>query len=164
MRATAVLITGLLVLGALVQCGLPDPSSRSGGLSLEVAVEDTGQVALLYRFEQDGMLSFGGGATARAKEIAWTGRMSDDDIATLRSLLDEHGWFDGGPPSESGKRVSRIRMRWPDGRVKTTVHGRGRDLMAVESYLESIARRRLEPMLDALPKPTQEVVADPQGL
>ena len=143
-------------LGAAIIAGCALPDSATGGLTLELNVKGEGQLAVLYRVNRDGTLGFGGGADARNCRISWTGPMTADEIKALRSLLDRHGWFSHGPAStgEPPQREYRIKLTWEGGRRRYTVKGASPDVTPIDQLLERIARRRLDPFLDSLPRPS----------
>ena len=143
-----------IVLALAAGCSVTDPVPGTLGLTLEMQVEDEGNFAVIYRLNPDRTLSFSGGADVRDNETTWAGMMTNEEIETLYGLLHEHHWLDGGPADAEmpSDRVTRIHLRWPGGRLHTTVRGRSADVSPVEAHLSRIANRRLEPYLESLPK------------
>ncbi len=129
--------------------------STTGGIRLELHVSGPQNLAVLYRVEPDGTIAYGGGPDARARRTTWTGRMTDQEIAELRSLLERHGWLDRKPASTGEPRalVSRIEVKGPGGFHRYTVRGESTDVEPVQEFLDRVARRRLDEVLDSLPRP-----------
>ena len=155
-RPGTLAVAGLAAATGLAACSLGggDPGSATGGLALELRLRGEGNLAALYRVEPDGTIGFGGGADARNRRTTWTGTMTPGEIAELRELLEKHGWFEGGPAStgDPPQRVCHIKLTWPQGRRHYKVKGASADVTAVYELLDRVARRRLDPVLEMLPK------------
>jgi hypothetical protein len=47
----------------------------------------------------DGSLAYGGGMRAFERQTEWTGRLTDDEGARLRAIVDAAGWLTAAEPS-----------------------------------------------------------------
>jgi len=130
----------------------------TGGLTLEIYVEAGGGSFARYRVEPDGTLSFGGGQDARDRRFTWSGPMTDEEIAHLTALLDEHRWLEADPPStgEPTERKIEVRLRKGGTRRSFTVIGESEAVAPVLALLETAARRRHEEFLRRLPQPGEQ--------
>lgn len=136
----------------------PDVASRTGGRTLVLDTHHPGNVRALYIVEKDGSLSFGGGQSAWLERTTWTGPMTDAEITELFGLIEAYGWYDEPPGPRKGDAmpVYDIRLTGPEGRAKYRVVGPGLGTEEVETLLATAARRRFDPLLQSLPKPSIE--------
>ncbi len=157
---TCVMVMGALLLVwmtsgcAASQRGAPDVT---GGVSLRLRMNDArGGAAVLYDVSQDGTLGFAGGMDATFDRITWTGALTADEIAQLLGHIERDGWFERSPKGagEPESLTYRINLKGPAGRKQFVVKGANVSVQAVEALLDRAARRRLEPILERLPKPS----------
>jgi hypothetical protein len=130
----------------------------TGGLTLEVYVEAGGGSFARYRVEKDGVLRFGGGQDAIDRRSTWSGPMTDEEIARLRALIDEHHWLEADPPSTGQPPERRIEVRLRKGGIRRsfTIIGESDDVAPVLELLETAALRRHEEFLRRLPRPGEQ--------
>lgn len=152
--AIARALAAIVLLAAGCAATMPD---RTGGIRLEIDIRDAGNFAVLYRLDTAGSLGWGGGEGAREGEATWQAELSDAELSGLLAILEEDGWFDSGPaadaPGESSERLTKVRLDGPDGRRRFSLTGRSRAVDRVTEYLEPIARRRYERLLQTFPRP-----------
>jgi hypothetical protein len=127
----------------------------TGGLTVEMYVAQEGESYARYRVENDGVLRFAGGREAQDRKFTWSGPMTGQEIADLRALIAEHGWFDSDPPSTGLPEglTYEIRLRQVGRRRSFTVRGDDQAVAAVRELLATAARRRNEEFLRRLPVP-----------
>ena len=162
----AILIIGIakvLFAAAMVGCASLRPDGgvdRTGGLAVELERRGDDDSAAFYRLTRSGQLEFAGGRDANQKRISWTGQLDEDDIDSVRRILENHGWLSGEAPR-------RIERSVPDGAVKrryelTVRQGRetrryqviGPDsaMSELDDQLNRLAARRFDSVLDQLPR------------
>ena len=148
----------------LAGCSASDPGSATRGLSLEVWDRGAENLAVLYRVQTDGTLSFGGGRDAINQRTSWTGPLTAEEIDQLWVLLADYGWLSGdvkaASTGEPRKRICRIRMSWPGGAKRYKIRGENPDVEPVETLLAEVSRRRLERDLETLPRPSRPSGSD----
>lgn len=130
--------------------------SPTGGISLEMSITGHGNLAVLYRIEQDGSIHFGGGLDAQQNKTSWTSHLTEQDIMQLIALLNKHGWFNELPYSlnmEADRKYS-VKLQWPGGRKSFKVQGRSLYVAPIEDLLVKIANRRHDVFLESLPNAT----------
>lgn len=133
---------------------LPD---RTDGLDLRLYIEMNEHTAVLYRVRPEGTLSFGGGRDAFFGHMSWTGDMTDEEIAQLHALLDEHAWFVREPRSNGEPQDYRIEINATGSqraRARYRIQGKSAAVEPIADFLSQIALRRLQPELDRLPQAT----------
>lgn len=157
MRFVAPLLVVTLVFSAGCAFDSVDTGTRTGGHRLELEVRrDGAQSIAIYRMNRDGTISYAGGKDALIGSTTWTGELTDKQIDTLVSLLHELQWYTrpfestGEPPEleQSGF------VRGPDGFRKFHVVGEHPRITPMREALEQAAARRLDPVLDQLPRPS----------
>lgn len=155
--AIQTLLAGLL-LATLAACtstsGVGDPSTATGGISLEVESRNTdSQHMALYLVSPDGTLDWGGGRNAMNGTTTWQGTLSTEQIAALRTLLEEDGWFDGKPKGSGTprSRIGRVMLRSERGNRRYELRGECPAFDRLAALLESAARGRHEAHLNTLP-------------
>lgn len=131
-----------------------NPNSATSGLAVQLTMRDDSNAAALYRVNQDGEISFAGGTDAYTEKISWTGELSDDEIARLREVLTDNGYFESGPRSSAtdADRRYEVELRWPDGDLSYSVNGRGLRIAALEDYLIAVSSKRFDDVMQALPQ------------
>jgi hypothetical protein len=152
----------LLVVAALAALAVPgcatglgaDGPGRTGGRTVEMMVQRPERSFARYRVERDGRLRFAGGTDALDRKFTWSGPLTGDEIDALFARLDELGWWRADPVS-SGKPPdvrARIELTGPGGRRSFDVIGADPGAASVETILAAAARRRLDGVLDGLPR------------
>ena len=133
---------------------MPGKPDRTGGIALELFTHYPSNQATLYKVDRDGTIHFGGGFDAISGSTTWSGPMTDQEIGAMRTLLERHGWFQAAPESTGEPRDLRRRfLIRRDNRTRAyRLKGEVPALVEVETMLKPIAERRLDPILDALPK------------
>ncbi len=169
MRGCLLLIIVLLAPAYLPGCATSQSADsahdRMGGVTLDVRVHRGPNSEALYRVSRDGTLAYAGGQAAREREFTWSGRMSDENILSLRTALDAHGWMTGTPPptqspsdDEQSDALIPIRinvdLRGPHARHKFTIHGSNASTQQIIAILEDASLARHAEFLDSLPKPS----------
>lgn len=149
-------------LAAIMTAGGCAANSRTGtgpdrtqGLTLDMFVRDGGAM-WLYDVRDDGSISYAGGQDAAQRRFSWTGTMSDEEIAELRSLVNRFNWTTRQRSRETGDGTRRytINVRQAGGGGgRFEVRGDREDVAAVNALLHRICLRRLDAELDALPQP-----------
>lgn len=155
----------LVLVTVLSTCGLGGCAAissprvdRTGGVTFcLIMIDAKGGSAARYEVWQDGTLGFSGGMDAHYDRVTWTGLMTDAEITGLLDLIETHQWFDRSPlgSGEPEGLTYRIELSGPTGHKRYRVSGRAESIKAVESLLDSIARRRFDSIMDTLPKSGQ---------
>jgi hypothetical protein len=135
-----------------------DAADRTGGLTLELYIERDDDSREFYRVLTDGTIGFGGATDARMRQATWTGTMTDDEVSTLLSLIEQHTWRQQEPASGSNPDEIdfRIDLRTPQGRRQYHVKGRSEAVLPVYHHLRQISLRRFDHIMDRLPQPSRE--------
>jgi len=149
-------LVGLLAAVALLG-GCRQSIDRTGGLSVDVRVTGEGNLAVRYVVATDGTIGFAGGHRAQVGgSLSWQGELSDEEISALQELLERDGWWARQPTgsAESPARRTRIKLGNDSSRLTYTVRGVDPTVERLVEALDRIARQRLDPILESLPKPT----------
>ena len=127
---------------------------RTGGVELDFFVRTADGRLARYVVDRAGRLHFYGGSDALSGDPSWTGDMTDAEIDELRGLLEQHGWFAERPEplEEAEMPLYRVRIVGPRFRRRLEVRGETTSLEEVSAFLHGVSGRRLQPVLDALPK------------
>ncbi len=162
-RRTAAVIAAAFVTAMAAGCAGKSPSLRpdvviADGFYLELWILGQESYATLYRVNGSRKLGFGGGSDAFNRRISWVGTLTVEQYDELQDLLEQHGWFAGtvsttGDPPE---RVTRVRLRWPNGSRQFKVKGDSQDIEPVRQMLSDAARQRLRRDLEQLPEAGEE--------
>ena len=137
----------------------PAAVDRTGGVRLDLLVEQARQVAARYIVKEDGTIAFGGGRRGIAGNTEWTGDLTDEEIVELNRLLTTHAWFttdpvgSAGPDDEFPRYTARVTGPAGFNRFKTS--GESDAITSVHDLLDTAARRRFADVLDELPKAGQ---------
>ena len=128
---------------------------RTGGIRLEMLVKTPDNALSHYRIETTGTIKYGGGLDVIQGSFSWSDAMTDEEIETLRSLLDAYQWFSRTPAAsgEPEKLRRTVSVAGPPGRNQFEVIGECAEVSEVQELLEKITSRRLDTVLDALPQP-----------
>jgi hypothetical protein len=84
--------------------------------------------------------------------------MTEQEIARLTALIDEHGWLETDPPStgEPAAREIEVKLRKGGTRRSFTVIGESEAVAPVLELLEAAALRRHDEFLQRLPQPGEQ--------
>lgn len=153
-----IVLVPLLLAGGLRGCAATSTPrvDRTGGVAFcLIMIDSKGGSAARYEVQPDGTLGFSGGLDAHFNRVTWTGVMTDAEIARLLELIETYQWFDRSPlgSGEPEGLTYRIELSGPSGHKRYRVKGRAESITEVESFLDPIARRRFDPIMEALPKP-----------
>ncbi len=113
----------------------------------------------LYVVEQDGTVQFGGGIDAIAGRTTWTGRLNSAQYSRLKVLLQTEQ-LQSSPTTEEG--CFKIELQLNDSTQEYVLPLT--DVAATELYyfLEESTMERIQTHLNALPKPSMDVISDRQ--
>lgn len=155
----AIVAAGAVMLLAACSAGLKAgrPDSPTSGIALRMLITDRESSHALYVVDPSGTIAFGGGFAALDGRTTWSDVLSAEDIDRLRQLLDEHGWMDGPPTvvEQPEAAVCEVRFGAPGVSYRFSVRGGGDHVNPVRQFLEDVSRRRLEPVLERLPLPSE---------
>lgn len=142
-----------LVAGGCAATGEPGVAT---GLSLDLEHRRGEDSIALYRVRPDDTIAFGGGRDALDGATPWSGPLTADEAARLRTLLDGQGWFDPRPVvTDAGADVAyRVALSGPGGSARFALEGESEAMIPLRTLLETAAARRLDPVLRRLPRPT----------
>lgn len=134
-----------------------DPASRTGGIAVELYTRGENLEAVYYRVYPEGRIAYAGGQSAYERETQWEGPLTDEEITRLRERLDGDGWWTGRVTTtgEPAQREWEIQIARPGGGQRYRLTGDGREVLRLRSLLDEIARKRLDPFLETLPKPSR---------
>ncbi len=113
--------------------------------------------SVLYVVEQTGAIEFGGGIDAIAGNTTWDGMLTQEQLSELKTLLSEEKF---NSVKNRLKQRYEISVQLDDSYVQYMVPLT--DSAAVELYyfLEESTLSRIQKHLDALPKPSMDVISD----
>ncbi len=113
--------------------------------------------SVLYVVEQTGAIEFGGGIDAIAGKTTWDGMLTQEQLSELQTLLREEKF---NSVKNRLKQRYEIAIELDDSYVEYMVPLT--DSTAVELYyfLEESTLSRIQKHLDALPKPSMDVISD----
>ena len=131
-----------------------DAGSPTGGLRLQlwVARTDTRQYEF-FRIAADGTLDFAGGMKAFDREIEWTGRLSAEDAARVRAIVDRAQWCsDKEPGKQTAKTpVAEIVVGNESETRAFTIRGPDESVLQITEILSKAANRRFDRFMERLP-------------
>jgi hypothetical protein len=142
------LMLGLLLL--LVGCNKTTPPL------LQLEMYGNNQAAL-YIVQQNGGVAFGGGMNALSGVITWRGQLTELQFMKLQVLLDAE--LENEP---STNRINRyvITVFTEESREKRILPLTNTNATELYYFLEEATLSRIQAHLDALPKPSMEVISD----
>jgi hypothetical protein len=160
LRSAAILLTRLLAAllllppGCTTVPGLGDPASATGGIFLEVDARDGEQLrARLIRVQPSGAIEWGGGRNAMNGATTWEAPLTAAQISSLRTLLEQDGWF-AGTPDGSGTpqgQFTRVMLRGPEGTQSYRIRGESPAADRLVDLLESFTRGRHDEFMKRIP-------------
>jgi hypothetical protein len=118
------------------------------------------QQAVLLVVDGDGRISYGGGYDALQDKTTWEGKISNHQQGQFDEIIASSDWLD--TDIERSKQVHGYEIRIKQGTIDTSFFLPPSDQSAKSMYdfLQSIALARLEPTLEALPKPSMDTIID----
>lgn len=156
-RTIATVATALLLL--LTACastrGVGDPNTPTGGVALEVETRDSESLKLsLYRVWPDGVIDWGGGRDAMNSVTTWEGLMGQAEIAKMRTLLEQDGWYEGRPTGSGTPKtaMATVVVRSAAGSRTTTIRGTSPELDRLLEVLREATKGRHDGYLRKLPE------------
>jgi hypothetical protein len=155
-RCSILLMCVIAICGCRSGAGPNATGASNAGFELSMYVrDDTGSEAL-YKIDQAGMISFGGGLDARLDHPTWSGPLLEVEIARIRDLLEAREWFrvkpesTGQPPGQ----LYRISLRTDQRSGSFRVKGEHPEIKPLRELLETASLRRLEVDLRRFPEPS----------
>lgn len=138
-------------------CASTSQGSRTGGVTLSLRIEESKNKAVYYAVDSNGTLGFGGGLDARFDRISWTGRMQDEELAELLTLIEQNQLFERKPVGTGDPKSLRWRFEvsGPKGWKRSRLTGECPILRQVYELLDASSRKRFKGILETLPKPGQ---------
>ena len=147
----------LLLLAALLTAGCAAARGPvSNGVSLEMEFRRGDDSIALFRVRPDDTIAYGGGRDAIQGRTTWSGPLTAEEAAELRTLLDDRGWFSPVPAlTDAAADVAyRVSLAGPGGTARFSLDGESEAVVPVRGLLETAAARRLDPVLVRLPRPS----------
>ena len=153
MRAFAV--AGLVLLSACASTrGVGDPNTPTGGVAVEVESRDSESLKIsLYRVWPDGTIDWGGGRDAMNSVTTWEGLMGQSEIASMRQLLEQDGWYDGRPKGSGTPKTATatVVVKSAAGSRTTTIRGSSPELERLLEVLRQATKGRHDGYMRKLP-------------
>lgn len=140
----------LLAILLLVGC------TKSQKPLLELTMYGDNQSAL-YVVQQNGDIAFGGGLHALHGTTTWKGELTPQQLEKLRALLEENTF------STSNKNATyrfQIASQLEDTYTKVTAALTNQHATELYYFLEESTLSRVQAQLNALPKPSMDVIVD----
>lgn len=154
-------LAGAACLWLLVSCasapvvppsGAPGPT---GGLGMRLwhARTDTRQYEY-FVVGADGSLAYGGGMKAFERQTEWSGRLSDEEGARLRAIVDAAGWLTAAEPSaeRAANPVAEMVFTVPGGERDVRIAGPDQAVDRAMEVLGGAAKRRFDRFMQRLPE------------
>ena len=158
--ARAPLSIPALALAALAGCETApiappaDASSPTQGLGMQLwyARTDTKQYEY-FVVGEDGSLAFGGGMKAFDRETEWTGRLTAEEGARLRALVDGAKWMTADDPAlkTAETPIADIALRSGGAERKFVIQGPNEAALQVVEVLSKASQRRFDRYMQRLP-------------
>lgn len=157
MRRCRTFITCWWAVFLVTGCASTSQASRTGGVTLTLRIEESGNMAAYYTVDSDGTIGFGGGLDARFDRISWTGSMQDEELSELLALIEQNQLFERKPVGTGEPKSLRWRfeLSGPKGWNRSRLTGECPILRQVYELLDASSRRRFEGILESLTKPGQ---------
>jgi hypothetical protein len=111
----------------------------------------------LYVVEQDGRIEYGGGIDAIAGETTWNGMLTPEQLTKLQNLL---RLDDFKSVKNKLKQRYQIYVQLDDTYQEFTVPLSDPSAVELYYFLEESTLSRIQMHLDALPKPSMDVISD----
>jgi tripartite-type tricarboxylate transporter receptor subunit TctC len=118
------------------------------------------QQAVLLVVDGDGRISYGGGFDAIQEKTSWQGKITSDQQLQFDELITSSGWLE--PDSTRSQQSQGYDIRIQQGTIDNSFLLPLSDKSATTMFelLQTIALVRLEPTLNALPKPSMDTIID----
>ncbi len=118
------------------------------------------QQAVLLVVDGKSRISYGGGYDALQDTTTWRGNMTNDQQAQFDEIIASSDWLDSDASRTNQTQGYEIRIK--TGTVDNTFLLPLSDQSATSmfDFLQSIALARLQPTLNALPKPSMDTIID----
>lgn len=118
------------------------------------------QQAVLLVVDEDGRISYGGGHDALEDTTTWQGQIPSHQLFQIDEIITSSDWLKADMRRRN--QVEGFEISIKQGIIDNTFFLPLSDQTAVSMYdlLQSIAIARLEPTLDALPKPSMDTIID----
>lgn len=102
----------------------------------------------------DGSLAYGGGMRAFERQTEWTGRLTDDEGARLRAIVDAAGWLTAAEPSveRAATPVAEMVFAVPGGEREVRVAGPDQAVDRAVELLGAACKRRFDRFMQRLPE------------
>ena len=124
------------------------------------------QQAVLFLVNGDGEVSYGGGLNAIEGKTTWHGAMNVEQQNTFDALISASSWLSRKSWEPIGKGVGKYKIRIRNGTIdnKLILPLANHDANTVYKLLQSVADKRFQATLDALPKPSVDAMLQNRGL
>jgi|Laugresu1bdmlbsd_1035121.scaffolds.fasta_scaffold16077_2 hypothetical protein len=153
-------IAGCLAAALLAACETApiaapsDASSPTRGLGMQLwyARTDTKQYEY-FVVGEDGSLAFGGGMKAFDRETEWKGRLTDDEGARLRAIVDAAKWLDAADPTRKTAEtpIAEFALRSGGSERKFAIQGPDEAVKQAVEVLSKASARRFDRYMQRLP-------------
>lgn len=146
---------GLLIISGVLGCS--QQAVRGTHLKIKML---TPQKAVLLLVDGDGRISYGGGFDAIQEKTSWQGKITSDQQLQFDELIASSGWLE--PDSTRSQQSQGYDIRIQQGTIDNSFLLPLSDKSATTMFelLQTIALARLEPTLNALPKPSMDTIID----
>lgn len=147
-------ITMLIIVGVF---GCSQQTVRGTHLKMRMFAP---QQAVLLIVDGNGAIAFGGGHDALQDTTSWQGHMTSPQLMQFNELIASCDWLQADV--QRANHIQGFEIRIKQGTVDNKFLLPLSDQAAVSMYdlLQSIAIARLEPTLNALPKPSMDTIID----
>ena len=137
------------------------PAMTSNGEYLRMEMSGPQQAVLLI-VETNGVIHFGGGQDAMEGKTTWTGQMTSGQQVALYDLVAQSDWLATTKGSSVLKTPAHFSVRIRKGMIDNQFDLPMSDPMGTSVYdlLQTITLARLDPYLNALPKPNMDMIID----
>jgi hypothetical protein len=113
--------------------------------------------SVLYVVEQNGEIEYGGGIDAIAGDTTWKGTLSQEQLSELQNILRSE---DFKSVKNKLKHRYEISIKLDDTLQEYTVPLSNSSAVELFYFLEESTISRIQMHLDALPKPSMDVISD----
>lgn len=132
-----------------------EPGSPTGGMNLAIwyARPDTRQYEY-FVLSADGVLKYGGGMTAFDRKTEWSGPITAEQGAKIRSIVDEAGWMTAKDPNlrTAPGPIAEITVAAGKQERQFSIVGPNEPVVRIAELLQQVADQRFDREMRSLPE------------